>query len=337
MLEVGSREYWELTPEARQLVDRAAKLHFGAFINSSIEGLCGIELYSLNGWQRITNERLDEAEKEWAEVREIADREAAAKKAQVQDASFAYFEIGSDTYWSMATEWRDLADRAHRSGFGNFIRKIQVGEPTKLLGKSYRDSEYVNITNQLLSELEKAAKLYAQKRGLATEEPQPAARPPDLILAIDFEDFCEWRMRRRVDRLVESYSNQELEAQELQEAFLREWEQIQKVRAVFYKAMETDSAAATDEPQDIPGPPTPGPAETKIVRIHWKDACSVQGWHFQHEIEEQGLSLVESVGWLVGEDDSCVKLAISVSDGVAGNMTIIPKSGIVDRWEFKGE
>ncbi len=93
----------------------------------------------------------------------------------------------------------------------------------------------------------------------------------------------------------------------------------------------------TDEPQDIPGLPTPGPAETKIVRIHWKDACSVQGWHFKHEIEEQGLSLVESVGWLVGEDDSCVKLAISVSDGVAGNMTIIPKSGIVDRWEFKGE
>lgn len=165
---------------------------------------------------------------------------------------------------------------------------------------------------------------------------QPAPGPGSLSLAIDFEDFCLWRTKRIAEDLGHRYGQGEFMADAVNNALNQEVARIDQLRDAFYQAMKlNDSAAATDEPQDMPGPPTPGPAETKIVRIHWKDACSVQGWHFQHEIEEQGLSLVESVGWLVGEDDSCVKLAISVSDGVAGNMTIIPKSGIVDRWEFK--
>lgn len=70
-----------------------------------------------------------------------------------------------------------------------------------------------------------------------------------------------------------------------------------------------------------------------IVYIAWMDACQVPGWKNKDEIiecENEGLFAVESVGWLVAENDEFYMLAMSTSHTKAGDLMKIPKCWVTE-------
>ncbi len=79
--------------------------------------------------------------------------------------------------------------------------------------------------------------------------------------------------------------------------------------------------------------PDKTPDVLRITLIRWRDATYASGWHFKSEIPT-GPALVESVGWLIAETDEAVTLALSVSTDAIGHISVIPKSGIVDRFQL---
>lgn len=65
------------------------------------------------------------------------------------------------------------------------------------------------------------------------------------------------------------------------------------------------------------------------VCVHWVDAVSYSSWH-EHKaaIEREPVS-VQSVGWLIRQDKSCLTLATSLcGDGDKGQILAIPANWV---------
>ena len=75
--------------------------------------------------------------------------------------------------------------------------------------------------------------------------------------------------------------------------------------------------------------------EYKVARVHWKDACQLAGYHGADALAAlpaEPLPVMQSVGWLVYENDECIALAQTVSPFKAGDILQIPRVGIVEFW-----
>ncbi len=68
-----------------------------------------------------------------------------------------------------------------------------------------------------------------------------------------------------------------------------------------------------------------------LVVVYWRDAVQVEAWTPIQFIETVKPPLAKSVGWLLSQDNECVRLLTSVVDEEAGYQ-IIP-NGIVERIE----
>lgn len=78
----------------------------------------------------------------------------------------------------------------------------------------------------------------------------------------------------------------------------------------------------------------------KPCRVHWRDTCHVEGWHSAAALEALYIELpplMQSLGWLVYQDDNQVVLAQSVGEKAAADLLKIPRSLIVDMFIEKGE
>lgn len=77
-------------------------------------------------------------------------------------------------------------------------------------------------------------------------------------------------------------------------------------------------------------------AVTKLVRVKWHDASSRAGWFKAEDIEafETELVMIDSVGWLLSENDDVLIMAASKMATSAGDLLIIPKGMIKERWEL---
>lgn len=75
--------------------------------------------------------------------------------------------------------------------------------------------------------------------------------------------------------------------------------------------------------------PTPGLSEIfKPVYVVWWDASAQPGWHESNQIEEfvgKPPMEIETLGWLVGETEDCISLAMSVCDVKASELLQIPR------------
>jgi hypothetical protein len=77
--------------------------------------------------------------------------------------------------------------------------------------------------------------------------------------------------------------------------------------------------------------------ELSLVKITWLDATDIDtGWHTLLEIKEKTLVAVESVGWLLEENDQKLVLVgcLDRYDENAGRGIIIPKPWITKREEL---
>lgn len=76
----------------------------------------------------------------------------------------------------------------------------------------------------------------------------------------------------------------------------------------------------------------------KPMLVTWLDSTAQEGWHSGHEIEEFSESeplRIQSLGWLIGEEDLWIVLAMSVCaprcvgcESKAGELLKIPRSVI---------
>ena len=75
--------------------------------------------------------------------------------------------------------------------------------------------------------------------------------------------------------------------------------------------------------------------EYKVARVHWKDACQLAGYHGADALAAlpaEPLPVMQSVGWLVYENDEYLALAQTVSAFKAGDILKIPRAVIVELW-----
>jgi len=67
----------------------------------------------------------------------------------------------------------------------------------------------------------------------------------------------------------------------------------------------------------------------KPVCVTWLDSTAQGGWHDGHEIEEFSKIeplRIQSLGWVVSEEDNWIVLAMSVCESRAGELLKIPQS-----------
>lgn len=71
-------------------------------------------------------------------------------------------------------------------------------------------------------------------------------------------------------------------------------------------------------------------------RVHWDDSCKWNGWRPAQSVEHS-VSNIESVGWLIRQDEKSVTLTTSVSscDSVMDGLTI-PRKAITKISKIKG-
>ena len=74
--------------------------------------------------------------------------------------------------------------------------------------------------------------------------------------------------------------------------------------------------------------------EIKIVRIKWNDTTHYQGWHKPDELDNMSPLIIESVGWLIRENETAIFLAMSHGEYRIGDILIIPKKMVLERWEL---
>lgn len=73
--------------------------------------------------------------------------------------------------------------------------------------------------------------------------------------------------------------------------------------------------------------------DRKLMIVKWQDHFSRSGWHNTEPADLEPLQ-VETVGWLVGEDDVMIALATSVSSSDRSDFSVsILKVAIIDTWE----
>lgn len=63
----------------------------------------------------------------------------------------------------------------------------------------------------------------------------------------------------------------------------------------------------------------------KLVCVHWIDAESSSGWVDNKEIEEAMCPIVETVGWVVRDDDEVMAIAQTISGGDRCAVMYIPR------------
>ena len=69
------------------------------------------------------------------------------------------------------------------------------------------------------------------------------------------------------------------------------------------------------------------------TRIRWRDHNSVNGWARRGSYKPTAV-VVDSLGWLLEENDEAVLLAMSVTGESACEYLSILKECIIDRWEI---
>lgn len=73
----------------------------------------------------------------------------------------------------------------------------------------------------------------------------------------------------------------------------------------------------------------------RVVRVHWNDTATYSGWTSLDEIKaivEDKPVMIETVGWLIHQDEDQILVASSVSKFKASEIIRIPSSCIVDMW-----
>lgn len=78
----------------------------------------------------------------------------------------------------------------------------------------------------------------------------------------------------------------------------------------------------------------------RVARVHWRDTYVTSGWHKAHEltaIYSEPAPVMQSIGWLVHEDNTCVVLAQSVGVFAAADLLKIPRPLIVEMFVQKDE
>ena len=79
------------------------------------------------------------------------------------------------------------------------------------------------------------------------------------------------------------------------------------------------------------------PSEFKPVLILWRDACVHPGWHNLEDLEDMFKSenhAMETIGYLVGENDESVFIANAVGKVRVSDVLQIAKNMITDRFEL---
>ncbi|KKN01443.1 hypothetical protein LCGC14_1127690 [marine sediment metagenome] len=67
-----------------------------------------------------------------------------------------------------------------------------------------------------------------------------------------------------------------------------------------------------------------------VIKITWRDCTSQHGWYSQQEAIEIHLESIQTIGWLVEENEDVVIIGVSLAeDGKIGNITIIPRGCIL--------
>ena len=69
---------------------------------------------------------------------------------------------------------------------------------------------------------------------------------------------------------------------------------------------------------------------SKLVCVHWEDAESSAGWIDQKEIDQAECPIVETVGWIVRDDDRLIALAQTTGGSDSCGVMYIPKKMVKD-------
>lgn len=75
-------------------------------------------------------------------------------------------------------------------------------------------------------------------------------------------------------------------------------------------------------------------------RVKWCDTSFYQGWQSQLELEDllaKPPIEMESVGWLIHQDERFVMLAVSVSRRTVGDVLKIPRSAVIEMHVFNSD
>lgn len=73
--------------------------------------------------------------------------------------------------------------------------------------------------------------------------------------------------------------------------------------------------------------------EFRECRVKWQDTAHIAGWHNDTELKDviaDGLLEMESLGWLVYQDERFILLAMSVCNRKAGDLLKIPRACMLD-------
>ena len=68
-----------------------------------------------------------------------------------------------------------------------------------------------------------------------------------------------------------------------------------------------------------------------LVRLRWIDSCSPQGWHDQDSFDDYTPDNIESVGWVIREDDVAIIISAHVGSSQVDGTICIPKVAILER------
>ncbi len=73
-----------------------------------------------------------------------------------------------------------------------------------------------------------------------------------------------------------------------------------------------------------------------LVYVKWVDSNGTGGWRHEDEVAEIAVAEVESVGWLIAEDEKQIQIALNrvgENEGTSpwGSITAIPKVAILSR------
>lgn len=82
----------------------------------------------------------------------------------------------------------------------------------------------------------------------------------------------------------------------------------------------------------------PKPRKPPLVRVEWRDATLLGGWHDKDTIKEwvaDPVPIVVTVGLMLRDDDECIVLAGSENPDEFGDLNKIPK-GMVTRVDILG-
>ncbi len=70
----------------------------------------------------------------------------------------------------------------------------------------------------------------------------------------------------------------------------------------------------------------------RAILLTWRDSCSERGWNRMTDPECKKVSIITSLGWIVGETETEITITTSITDhGSAMDPLTIPKECITRR------